>query len=637
MPRLVFLSKGIVLVIRLRGIRSRPSINEREFMVHLPNWLKTISPLAERWSHYRRDFFVGDLIAGLVVAIMLVPQAMAYALLAGLPAQVGLYASILPLVAYSLFGTSNSLAVGPVAMVSLLVISGVGELAEPGSDHFISLCLTLALLVGAIQILMSVFRLGFLVNFISHPVLIGFTTAAAIVIAFSQLPNLLGISVERGHLPLQTIMSTLRQAVGSNPSTVTIGLAACLLLLGFGKALTPALMRLGVARNISETVSRAGPLVAVVLAAVTVYISGWHEARNVAIVGQIPAGLPRFTMPGLDLVELRQLFPLALVITLVGYLESISVAKALAGRRREKIDSNRELFALGAADVAAAFTGGYCVTGGFSRSLVNFASGARTPLSSLITAAVVALSVAWLTPWFYFIPKAVLAAIVVVAVMGLIDLKTPFQLWKYSRADAVALVLTFAGVLVLGIESGILIGIGVTIAMLMWKMSRPHVAEVGRVGDSEHFRNVLRHEVHQTDRVLAFRVDESLNFANAPFFESYVQEQIAERPEIELVLLISSGINDVDATGIEVLATIREELHAAGLGFFLSDVKGPVMDKLKLAGLDATFLESNVFLSAHEAMIQLEQRGVDAGPRQSTKADRERDGKFDEPVQIADH
>lgn len=572
----------------------------------MPVWLLNMSPLVARLKDYRRDAFIGDLIAGLVVAIMLVPQAMAYAMLAGLPPQVGLYASIVPLMLYALFGTSNTLAVGPVAMVSLLVVSGVGELAEPGSSEFISLCLTLALMVGIIQILMALFRMGFLVNFISHSVLTGFTSAAAIVIAFSQIKHLLGVSIEAGEYPFQLIAGTLSKVGQSNPATLALGLASILLLVLFAAGMGPVLKRIGLKDAWVTSICKTGPLVAVIVTALTVFSIGLNESRSVAIVGDIPAGLPSFTLPDLSLGTIRSLLPLALVITLVGYLESISVAKALASRRREKVKPNRELFALGMADVGAAFTGGYPVTGGFSRSLVNFTAGARTPMATIVTAALVALSVAVLTPWFYFIPKAVLAAIIVVAVSGLIDFKTPVKLWKYSRADALALIVTFVAVLALGIETGILVGVVSTIVMLMWNISRPHIAEVGRVGNSEHFRNINRHEVHQTDGVLVIRVDESLNFANAPFLESYLSEQISDRPDIESVLLIAAGINEIDATGIEILDTIHGKLNSSGVKFYMSDVKGPVMDRIRSAGFDQKFIEERVFLSAHLAMNSIE-------------------------------
>ena len=327
-----------------------------------------------------------------------------------------------------------------------------------------------------------------------------------------------------------------------------------------------------------------------------------------SVVGEIPAGLPGFTLPDLSWSAIQSLLPLAIVITMVGYLESISVARALASRRREKVNANRELFALGVADVGAAFTGAYPVTGGFSRSVVNFSAGVRTQLGSVFTAVLVAISVLFLTPLFYFIPKAVLAAVIVVAVATLVDFRTPVRLWRYSRGDAIALVITFAAVLLAGIEQGIIIGIVATGVLYMWKSSRPHIVEVGRIPGTEHFRNVARFDVERLPGVLALRVDESLTFTNAPCLESWLLGAIADRPDVHSVLLVASGINDIDATGIEVLESIRDELKSGGVEIYLSDVKGPVTDRLMKAGFDAEFPENHLFLSAAVAFEQLEQQ-----------------------------
>ena len=330
-----------------------------------------------------------------------------------------------------------------------------------------------------------------------------------------------------------------------------------------------------------------------------------ERITEVAIVGNIPAGLPGLTLPAVDLQSVRSLLPLALVITLVGYLESISVAKALASRRREKVNANRELLALGLADIGAALTGGYPVTGGFSRSLVNFSAGVASPLGSIITATLVATALLLFTPFFFHIPKSVLAAIIIVAVVKLIDFKTPLKLWRFSPADAVSLIVTFVSVLAFGIETGIFVGIASTILLMMWKTSRPNVAEVGRVGQSEHFRNIQRHAVKRHANILALRIDESLTFANAPYLESMILREAADRPGLENVLLIASGINDIDATGIDVIETIKTELDEMGIRLCLSDVKGPVSDRLQAAGMKPEFLERDVFLSAHLAFSAL--------------------------------
>ena len=573
-----------------------------------PNWLSRILPLAGSLANYHREDFVSDLIAGLIVAIMLVPQAMAYAMLAGLPPQVGLYASIVPLLLYSFFGSSTSLAVGPVAMVSLLVVSGVGELATPGSAEFIGFCVTLALMIGVLQILMAAFRLGFLVNFISHPVLVGFTSAAAIVIGSSQLKHLLGVSIEQTEYPFEMIWNSIIAVVNANPTTSLLGSLAIGILLFFSLAIYPLSKSLTNSEFIASNLSKVGPLVAVVLTALCVFAFGSNREAGVSIVGEIPSGLPGISMPNMDLEVITKLLPLALIITMVGYLESISVAKALAGRRREKIDPNRELFALGIADVGAAFTGGYPVTGGFSRSMVNFSAGVRTQIGGVVTALLVAISVAFLTPAFYYIPKTVLAAIIIVAVVQLIDFKTPIRLWRYSRNDAIALGVTFLSVLGLGIETGIMVGIASTIILLMWKMSRPHVVEVGKMKDGHGVRNVDRYNVETTAEVFAMRLDESLNFANAPFLESLIMEHLANHKNIKSVLMICSGVNDIDATGLEVLESIHRELDEAGVSFYLSDVKGPVTDRFKLAGYDEQFLNDHVFMTARQALDELSKK-----------------------------
>ncbi len=592
--------------------------------MNLPKWIQRISPLAASLPRYSRKMLAGDLVAGLVVAVMLVPQAMAYAMLAGLPPEVGLYASIAPLVLYSLLGTSNALAIGPVAMVSLLVFAGVGELASPGSPEFISYCLTLALLIGVLQIAMAVFRLGFLVNFISHPVLIGFTSAAAVVIGFSQLKHLLGISVERSHYPFELMANTITKIGSTNTTTLTIGLASCLLLALFAYGLKPLLMKLGLREESATTLSKLGPLLAVMIASWVVFKGQLQQTRSVSIVGNIPSGLPGFTLPDLNWSTIRSLLPLALVITVVGYLESISVAMALASRKREKINANRELLALGIADVGAAFTGGYPVTGGFSRSMVNYSAGVRSPLGAILTAIFVAISVMFLTPWFVSIPKAVLGAIIIVAVAPLIDFKTPVKLWRYSRPDAIACVVTFFAVMVMGIENGILIGVATTIVTLMGKISRPHIVEVGQVGLNGSFRNSSRYDVDLTSGVLALRIDESLNFANAQYLETYVIESISNRPDVKQVLLISSGINDIDATGLEVLETIHQELAEVGVEFYLSDVKGLVLDRFQLAGYGEEFLNEHIFPTAAEAIRRLRTRNGEPAQPASPSAKKQR-------------
>lgn len=564
--------------------------------------------MAHAHSAYDRRKLFADMIAGVIVAVMLVPQAMAYAQLAGLPPQIGLYASILPLILYSLFGSSNALAVGPVAMVSIMVATGLRTLAEPGSERYVALAVLLTLMIGLVHLAMALLRLGFLVNLISHPVLTGFTNAAAIVIAFSQVKHLIGTKVADSPYPVWQIYRTAESLNQWTFATALISLLSILILLLFAFRASRWLQQCGINPFLAESISKLGPLVAVLVVSLLVWVGKLSEpgGAGVAIVGTIPAGPPTFRLPGFELEAVRQLFSLALIVTLIGYLESISVAKALANRRNEKIDSNRELLGLGMANLGSALSGGLPVTGGFSRSLVNHASGVQTRVAPIITAAMVAGSIIFLTPLFFYIPNAVLASIIVIAVIRLIDFKTSFNLWKFSRHDALALWTTFGSVLVLGIETGILLGIVSTFVIILYRKSRPHIAVVGRVGQSEHFRNYLRYPVEQIEGLLIVRMDEGLSFINASFFEAYILDQLHPRPDVKAVLLVASGVNDIDSTGIDKLTEVRQALKTREIDLYLSDVKGPVLDRLTLAGIGEQFLQNHVFLSAHEAVRHLQ-------------------------------
>ena len=567
----------------------------------LPRYLPFLNWLV----HYRREDLVGDVMAGIIVTIMLVPQGMAYALLAGLPPQVGLYASILPLFIYGLLGTSRTLAVGPVAIVSLLVASGLTPLAAPGSFQYVQLALTLALLVGIVQAIMGLVRLGFLVNFLSHPVISGFTSAAAIVIGLSQLKHLLGLSIPGSEQVHEVLLYTSQHISASNPATVTIGLGSIAVMLYFKYLLGPQLKRWGLPAGWIIPVTRSAPLVVVVGGTLAVWAFNLAETAGVAIVGDVPAGLPGLTLPNLDLSLWRVLLPTALAISFVGYMESISVAKSLASKRRQKVDANQELVALGTANLAATFTGGYPVTGGFSRSVVNFTAGANTGLASMITAGLIALTVIFLTPLFYLLPTAVLAAIILVAVFGLIDVSTFRHVWRYNKADAAALVITFLAVLTVGVETGIGVGVVATILLFLWRTSRPHVAIVGRVGNSETYRNVLRHRVKTCPHVVAIRVDESLYFANTKFLEDTVLSTIADQPEVKHLVLIGIAVNFIDASALETLEALAQELRNAGVEFHLAEIKGPVMDRLKAIGFVEKIGADHIHLSTHDAMTAL--------------------------------
>jgi len=553
---------------------------------------------------YRRQDLSGDLLAGVIVAIMLVPQGMAYALLAGLPPKVGLYASIAPLIIYGLLGTSRALAVGPVAIVSLLVATGVSPLAAAGSADYLQLALTLALMVGVIQTLMGFLRIGFLVNFLSHPVLGGFTSAAAIVIGFSQVKHLFGI-----RMPDADFFTSVRYAAThleeTNPATLAIGAGGVALLLYFKYGLAAHLRRLGLPAGWITPLTKSAPLVVVLLGTLLVWAFQLDARAGVRIVGAVPAGLPPLTLPILAPDMLLLLLPTALVISFVGYMESISVAKSLASKRRQKVDSNQELVALGAANLGAAFTGGYPVTGGFSRSVVNYTAGANTGLASLITAVLIAITVIFLTPLFYFLPNAILAAIIIVAVSGLVDVAALRHIWRYSRADALSYVVTFAAVLAAGIEMGIIIGVGAAILLFIWRTSKPHVAIVGRLGQSETYRNVLRHQVQTWPELVAVRVDESLYFPNTKYLEDTLLSLAADRPEVTTIVLIGTAVNFIDASALETLESLHHELGEAGIALHFAAIKGPVMDRLRRSGFVEQVGVDHFHESTHQALCRL--------------------------------
>jgi SulP family sulfate permease len=556
-------------------------------------------------TRYRRDDLIGDLMAGVIVAIMLVPQGMAYALLAGLPPQAGLYASIVPLLIYSLLGTSRTLSVAPVAIMSMITASGVGAITAEGGADYVALALTLAMMLGVIQIVMGVARLGFLVNFLSHPVLSGFMNGAALVIGASQLKHLIGVSAPNSESLVETMRHVGESAGQANLTTLGIGLFSIGLLVYFKRFLGNHLERVGVSPSIAGPMAKSGPLAVVLLGTVLVWGMGLHDGADVRIVGDIPGGLPPLAAPSLELDHVRALLPTAITLSLVGFMESISVAKSLASKRRQKVDANQELLALGAANVGASFTGGFPVTGGLSRSVVNFSAGANTGLASILTAALVLLTVLFLTPAFYYLPQAVLSAIVVVAVAALIDFQPLAHAWRVNRADAASLVATFLGVVTLGVESGIIAGIVVALALHIWRTSRPHIAIVGRVDTSESYRNTLRHDVTTCPGVVAVRIDESLYFANTAALEDTLLGIVADQPETRQILLIGSAINAVDASAVETLESLRIELRDAGVELALAEIKGPVMDQLRRSGFIDHLGAQRVFLTTHQAMRSL--------------------------------
>lgn len=562
-------------------------------------------PFMDWLASYNRNTLTGDLTAGLIVAIMLVPQSMAYALLAGLPPQVGLYASILPLIIYGLLGTSRALAVGPVAMVSLLVASALGSLELGSVAQYVQLALILALLVGVIQLAMGLLKIGFLVNFLSHPVLSGFTSAVAIVIGLSQFKHLIGVSVARTESMPELAGLIIEQLPNTNTTVLILSVISVSILLYFKLFLKKHLAKINIPEHIITPVTKLGPLVAVVVGISLVAIGQLDIAYNIPIVGDIPAGLPALVIPSFDLDLILKLAPFAFTIAIVGYLESISVAKALASRRRQKIDANQELIALGTANIGASFTGGYPVAGGFSRSIVNFAAGANTGLASILSACLIALTMLFLTPVFYYLPNAVLGAIILVAVTSLFDWETVHHTWDYDKVDFISLAVTFVAVLIIGIESGILVGVATSIGLFLWRTSRPHVAVVGQIGDTEEYRNVLRHDVKTQDNILAMRIDESLYFPNAQYLEEVVLNTLADNPKVNHFILIFIAVNFIDSSALDILESLHYSLKLQNVNMSCAGVKGPVMDRLRHIGFVDRIGEDNFYLSTHEAFTTI--------------------------------
>lgn len=566
-------------------------------------------------SGYRRADLPHDIVAGLVTAVLLVPQSMAYAQLAGLPPQVGLYASVVPLAVYAAVGTSRQLSVGPVAITSLMVFSAVSALAAPGSPRYVELALVLAIVVGAVKLLLGVLRLGALLHFIAHPVLAAFTSASALLIAAGQLKHLLGVPLAGARLD-ELVAQAVARLGDANPATLAIGLTTIGLLVAFRRGLRPALARTRLRPLVVTLLVSAAPLAAVVLGTLVTYVPRLDRTAGVAVVGAIPLGLAPPRLPAVAWrADVAALLPAALAIVLVSVVESIAVAKALASKRRQAVDPDRELVALGAANVAAGLFGGYPVTGGFARSVVNDQAGAVSGAASLVTAGAIAVILLFFTPLFAFLPQAVLAATVLVAVAGLVDLREPARIWRANRGDAVVWAMAFTAVLALGIERGIFAGVGASLALLLWRTSRPHIAVVGRLGQGEVYRNVLRHPVATWPHVVAVRVDESLFFANAHVLEQTLLRIVAESPRVRHVVLIGSAVNAIDSSALHTLRALVAELRDGGVELHLAEIKGPVMDGLARTDFLDVLGRDHVHLTTDAAMRALGCDDAGAGDR----------------------
>ena len=584
-------------------------------MRHKGSGLRAFFPILDWGRRYERSTLASDGLAALIVTLMLIPQSLAYASLAGLPPHVGLYASIAPLLLYAIFGTSRVLAVGPVAVVSLMTAAAIGEHAQAGSPHYWAVAITLAFLSGAMLLVMGLLRLGFLASFLSHPVISGFITASALLIAAGQLKVILGVKVE-GHNFMELAWGLAQQWGQVHVITAALGLGMVGFLFWARRRLKPLLLSWGLPARLADVLSKAAPVGAIALAAALTWFFQWSQS-GVKIVGTVPQGLPPLTWPVWDLDLWRELAMPALLISVVGFVESVSVGQTLAAKRRQRIEPDRELVALGASNLGAAFTGGFPVTGGFARSVVNFDAGAQTPAAGVFTAVGILLTVLLLTPALYFVPQAALAATIVVAVLSLVDLGVFRRTWLYSKADFAAVLTTVGVTLGVGVESGLVAGVLVSLMLFLLKTSRPHIAEVGLVSGTEHFRNVLRHRVRVDPRLLSLRVDESLYFANARALEDRINQEVAKRPKLQHVVLQCSAINDIDASALESLEAIDHRLKDARILLHLSEVKGPVMDRLKSSAF-LSDLGGRVFLTHYQAVQQLTPELMGAALEHST-------------------
>ena len=552
---------------------------------------------------YHRDWLAGDLTAGLIVTVMLVPQSLAYAMLAGLPLQMGLYASVLPIIAYAVFGSSMTLAVGPVAVASLMTASVIGPLAPVGSEQYALLAMQLSLLSGGMLLIFGLLRLGFLAHFLSHPVISGFISGAAILIAVGQMRHILGVRIDAEGV-VATLIGLVQAMPRINPITLALGLSSIVILVLARQKFAGWLIRMGVARARADLLARLTPMLVVVLSTLVVRAFDLAQRFGVAIVGEVPAGLPGAAPLAVftDWSAIEYLLMPALLISVVGFVESVSVAQSFALKRRERIQANRELLGLGAANVASAVSGGFPVTGGLARSVVNFSAGANTPLAGVVSALLMALILVFFTESFWSLPHAVLAATILVAITSLIDIAAFRHAWAYDRADAMTLAATASGVVFAGVEHGIVIGVLLSLGTIVWRGSRPHIAVVGRLPGTEHFRNVERHAVQTVRHILLVRIDESVLFANAMQIRNRIDELIDESVSVRRVVVSCAGVNQIDLTGLEMLIALEAELSNRGIALELAEVKGPVMDRLTGTALGHK-LQGRVHLSLHDALL----------------------------------
>ena len=552
--------------------------------------IKSIFPIFDWLPNYSKGWLKGDIGAGLTVGVMLIPQGMAYASIAGLPAVYGLYASIVPLFIYAIFGTSRHLAVGPVAMVSLLTATALGSFQDLSTSDYILYAILLAFLVGAIQFLLGVFRLGFLVNFLSHPVISGFTSAAALIIGLSQLKHLLGIEIPRSHHIHEIILNAVKKADEINWIAFAIGIVGIFIIIAV--------------KRIHK--SLPSQLFAVIFGIVVVSIFNLGQGEQaVSIVKDIPNSLPDFEIPIFDLNIIQLLMPMALTIALVSFMESIAVAKAIQTKHRNyKVVPNQELVSLGLANIFGSFFQSYPTTGGFSRTAVNDQAGAKTGLAAAISAVLIIITLLFLTPYFYNLPKAILASVIMVAVFGLINYKEAVHLWKSNTLDFWMLIATFLATLIFGVEIGIGLGVVLSLAMVLFKTTNPHTAQLAKVPNSHFYRNVKRFDnLEEKEEILIYRFDAQLFFANVNYFKDKLYDyESRKNDKLKLLIIDGESINNIDSTAIHALEEIIDDFNLRNIEVCFTGIKGPVRDKMIKSGFINKVKEDHFFMSIQEAV-----------------------------------
>ena len=555
-------------------------------------------------SQYQRLNLNNDLFAGLLTAFLFIPQAMAYAMLAGLPVQMGLYASLLPPLIYALFGTSKVLSVGPVSIAAIMVASAISSPLIQSYGSPVESAIILAIEGGIALMLMASLRMGGLVNFISHPVLSGFTSAAAILIIVSQIPNLLGnISPLDCGLSVECINGYVSEL---NLSTMAVGLSCLIFLILMGKPLTKMLSKMQLNPLLISSLNKSAPLIAIIISTAAVSYFHLSSDANVPIVGQIPLGLPslNFSFLSFSSTLWQELLPSAIFISLISYVESVAIAKVAANLTSDKINPNQELVALGMANFGSAISGGMPVAGGFSRTMVNYSAGAKTQLATIVTVFILTISVLYLSQLFAEIPKAALAAIILVAIFPLIKLKEIFLIWRIDIADAISLLITFTGVIFWGIEQGIALGVVFTFISYFRKSSRPHIAVIGRIQNTEQFRNVKRHNVEIWDNLSIIRIDENITFSNYLYILDFIEEQLRINKPEHLILVFSS-VSYIDTTALHSLESFTNDLRDKGITLNLAEVKGPVMDILNKTSFVDNLSPGKIYFHISDAVIDL--------------------------------